>query len=322
MVNISENTYSSDLTYNGNFANFEYYTLSGNTVSVLPAWIESNNSGKLITWVKLPNGIPAKSSITIYLGFASNTVNLLSSSGTTGIGEAPQLGPTYAEYDDGASVFLIYFDGNTPLSDFNFEGNTGSQVSTTGPTGTTINVISISGYASNLGFVYTAKSISNQPIIAESSSQQNGLGNGGLGADNGQAGVVDGTSTSSLNAIDVSMGSRGNYFTNDYFSGGSGTQALNNQGTANANWHYASVTYAGSSATSWSGYIAPQLYSTSGGYSGTVSNNPLSSSSTLYLGLIGGISSSYAWQTYINWLRARAYPPNDVMPSTAFGSVQ
>ena len=55
MVNISESEYPNYLTYNSNSANFEYYTLSGNTVRVLPAWIESNNSGKLITWVKLPD---------------------------------------------------------------------------------------------------------------------------------------------------------------------------------------------------------------------------------------------------------------------------
>jgi hypothetical protein len=60
------------------------------------------------------------------------------------------------------------------------------------------------------------------------------------------------------------------------------------------------------------------LYSTSGGYSGTVSNNPLSSSSTLYLGLIGGVGSGDEWQTYINWMRARTYVPE--MPTTSIGS--
>ena len=44
----------------------------------------------------------------MYLGFAAKTTNLLSNSGTSGIGEAPQLSPTYAEYDDGASVFSFY----------------------------------------------------------------------------------------------------------------------------------------------------------------------------------------------------------------------
>jgi hypothetical protein len=252
------------------------------------------------------------------MGFASTTTNLFNN---VSVGEAPQLSSTYGEYDNGANVFALYFNGNTPLTDFNFEGNTGAQSSVTGPSGTTINVISITGYASDFGFVYTGNSLANQPIIAESSSQQIGDQTGGLGADNGQVSIVNGTSTTGLNAIGVDMGYGSSYFSNDYYSAGTQTRDVNQQGTDNADWHYASVTYAGSSATSWSGYIAPQLYSTSGGYSGTVSNNPLSSSSTLYIGLIGSVISNDQWQTYINWMRARAYPPNGVMPSVSFGSV-
>jgi len=105
MIQINEGNYANYITYNGNIANFEFYTQSG---QILPAWIESNNSGTLTVWVNLPNGIPASSSLTIYLGFASKTTNLLSSSGTSGIGEAPQLSSTYAQYDDGASVFNVY----------------------------------------------------------------------------------------------------------------------------------------------------------------------------------------------------------------------
>ncbi|MCL5433828.1 MAG: hypothetical protein M1538_02520, partial [Candidatus Marsarchaeota archaeon] len=107
MVNITESNYAQYITYNSNFANFEYFYANG---TVIPAWIESNNSGKLITWVNIKGGIPSSSSITIYLGFANKTANLLSSSGTSGIGEAPQLSSTYAEYDDGASVFNNYWN--------------------------------------------------------------------------------------------------------------------------------------------------------------------------------------------------------------------
>jgi hypothetical protein len=276
----------------------------------VPAWLESINNGIATIWIKMPVSIPANSSIILNL-YSNSTLNF------DGVyrGEAPQLSPTYGQYDNGANVFLLYFNGNTPLSNFNSERNTLTQASVTGPTGATINVISITGYASNFGFVYTAKSLTNQPIVAESSSKQAGNQAGGLGADNGQVSIVDRTSTSGLNAISVDMGWGSSYFTNDYFINGSQTFDVNQQGSANTNWHYASVTYSGSSDTSWSGYIAPQLYSTTGGYSGTVSNNPLSSSSTLYLGLIGDVLSGDQWQTYINWMRARAYPPNGVMPT-------
>ena len=203
------------------------------------------------------------------------------------------------------------------LSNFNNEGNSLSQISTTGPLGNTINAIYISGYASNLGFVYIAKYILNQPVIAESSVIQLGNQAGGLGADNGFVSIVDNTSISSLNAISVDMGYGSSYFSNDYFINGSQTTDINQQGSAVSEWLYAWVVYEGSSATSWYGCIAPQLYSSSGGYCGTVDNNPFSSSSQLYLGIIGSVDSSYQWQTAWNFMRLRAYPPNGVMPSNS-----
>ena len=278
-------------------------------MNAMYSWLESISNNIATFWLKVSTAIPANGAATIFM--------IPQSYGTTfdGVyaGQAPQLSATYGQYDNGANVFSLYFNGNTPLSDFNNEGNGLAQANVMGPTGAKINVISITGYASNLGFVYTAKSLSNSAIIAESSSQQNGLGAGGSGAANGQVAIVSGTDVSVLNAIGVDMGWVSSYFVNEYFSGGSMTGDINQQGTANADWHYASVTYSGSAATSWTGYIAPQLYSTSGGFSGSVSNNPLSSSA-LYLGLISAVNSADVWQTYINWMRARAYPPNGVMP--------
>jgi len=104
MVKIPIFQFSSYLFDNNTTANFEFY-YANNTI--IPAWIESVNGTTIVVWLKLYS-IPASTKITIYLGFASKTTNLLSSSGTTGIGEAPQLSPTYAQYDNGASVFNIY----------------------------------------------------------------------------------------------------------------------------------------------------------------------------------------------------------------------
>ncbi|MGC8688264.1 MAG: hypothetical protein ACP5RQ_02595, partial [Candidatus Micrarchaeia archaeon] len=103
MINITESDFSG-LQYNSNFADFEYTYANG---TVIPAWIERNDSGKLITWVKLKNGISTNSTTVIYLKIEPG-VNLLSNSGTYGIGEAPELSRIYGEYDDGASVFNYY----------------------------------------------------------------------------------------------------------------------------------------------------------------------------------------------------------------------
>ena len=61
MVNITESTYSSYIAYSGSTANFEYFYSNG---TIIPAWIESNSSGKLITWVKTIS-IPASSHIQV-----------------------------------------------------------------------------------------------------------------------------------------------------------------------------------------------------------------------------------------------------------------
>jgi len=70
-------------TFSGNYANF----------SILTSY-----------WLKLSK-INADSSMTIYMGFASNTTNLFN--GVT-VGEAPQLSSKYGEYDNGKYVFLYY----------------------------------------------------------------------------------------------------------------------------------------------------------------------------------------------------------------------
>jgi phage-related tail fiber protein len=64
MIQINLNNYS-QLVFNGNLANFEFFTSSG---TIIPSWIESNNNGTLRIWVYLANGIGASSSTTIYLG--------------------------------------------------------------------------------------------------------------------------------------------------------------------------------------------------------------------------------------------------------------
>ncbi len=90
--------------------NIRFY--SGGTE--LYSWCESgctSSSSNALFWVKLITSIPAYSSQTINMTFLSNTTQY------DGIyaGEAPQLSPTYAEYDNGAKVFPFYdnFAGTT-----------------------------------------------------------------------------------------------------------------------------------------------------------------------------------------------------------------
>ena len=74
------------------------FTLNGKP---LYAWIQWYTSSWVAVWVKLPNGIPASSSVTINIHF-TNSIQYP----YTGI--APQLTPTYGQYDNGEYVFLFY----------------------------------------------------------------------------------------------------------------------------------------------------------------------------------------------------------------------
>ena len=302
---------SSILSSSSQLLNLEF-CLDSQCNTPLYAWIESYNSNlsSVYIWINLPVSIPANSSITIYM-FVKNSIQYPYT------GMRPDLTSTYGQYDNGKNVFLIYFNGNEPLSNFNNQGNSLTQISTTGPLGNTINAIYISGGNSNFGFVYIAKSVPNQPVIAESSAIDMDNQPGDLTTNNGFIAIVDNTSISTLNAISINMAARGYYFSNAYFINGSETAPVNTQGSAVSEWLYAWVVYEGSSASSWYGCIAPQLYSSTGGYCGTVNNNPLSSSSELYLGTIGGVGPNNYWQTAWNFMRLRAYPPNNVMPSNS-----
>ena len=92
-----------------NLQNVEFFYRNG---SIIPSWLESgntNNSTQTIYWLKLVNGIAANSSVTIYMGFAAKNENLFNNINT---GEAPELSASYGEYDDGANVFLNYWNFN------------------------------------------------------------------------------------------------------------------------------------------------------------------------------------------------------------------
>ena len=85
--------------------NVEFYELDG---SIIPSWLESGNSNSLMNtvyWLRLPNGIPALSTLTICMGFGASNLQFVNLGKT---GEAPQLSGTYAQYDNGGTVFNFY----------------------------------------------------------------------------------------------------------------------------------------------------------------------------------------------------------------------
>lgn len=150
MINLNNTNYSSyELS---GLQNLEFTTGPAGTGTPIQAWIESNDSNSsthTVIWVKLPNGIPADGSTTIYLNFMNK--NIMSSSGPTG--EAPQLSSDYAEYDNGASVFNNYW---------NFAG-TSIPSGITSSSGTTYN----NGASTGSSGGFRTENITIEPFIAE-----------------------------------------------------------------------------------------------------------------------------------------------------------
>jgi len=278
MIQINEGNYASYITYNGNFANFEFFTQSG---AILPAWIESNNSGTLTVWVNLPNGIPASSSLTIYLGFAGKTTNLLSSSGTSGIGEAPQLSSTYGQYDDGASVFNAYqnFAGSSCPSGWICQS--GVKISN-GATLNNANITSTNEYYPQIFDAY----------VRSTSSTANG------------------------EQIDYLMNGQNFAFNNNqpFWRHGNIGSEVNGAYTVNTNppdytgSYIQSLGWSGGTLYWWSNYANEYTEGTS-----------LSSSSPYYLQIRAWPSQFKT--AVIQWVRTRAFPPGGVMPSVSFGGV-
>jgi len=294
MIQINEGNYANYIAYNGNIANFEFYTQSG---QILPAWIESNNSGTLTVWVNLPNGIPASSSLTIYLGFASKTTNLLSSSGTSGIGEAPQLSSTYAQYDDGASVFNNYWNWAGTTIPSGWSAGSGISVSVN-------NKLTITSSSSNVGYLYEGATVST-PFILEGYGEGTTATSGCIDVGLVYTNVLSSLSTSNSAGLGgpwvwvcSSLSWEGLHSDTNFELSASGPPA-----PALNTWYVLGLASSGSTGYWYVNYNLLTSASTSSG-----SN---------YVGFWVDASDT---QIYY-WLRTRAYPPKGVMPSVSFGGL-
>jgi hypothetical protein len=329
MITWDPATYS---TYEAtNLGNIRFCS-SSSCATELFAWLEScsgtcstggSTSTSATAWVDLGSLTVAANggTLTIYMVFESTSTTFDGDYW----GEAPQLSPIYAEYDNGANVFAAYFDGNTPTSDFTvFTGLAlGQAASVTGPGATTINAIQITGNtaAHDPSFSFDT-ALSNTGLIVETSFA--------LAADTGDAtgttGLVNSATANSItNGISVGMGDGGDYFYQGTDIASAINIPLNGAGAAPAaaTWLYSSLTYTGAGEASFYAQTTPALYGVPGqtaatGYSGTETvANPLSAATDLYMGSIGGLA---AVNVEYNFMRARYYPPAGVMPTVTPGT--
>ncbi|MGI0140096.1 MAG: putative Ig domain-containing protein, partial [Thermoplasmata archaeon] len=346
LITISPNTLGSS-HFSSTLSNANWQDSNGN---ILPSWLESGNSNTATAtayWVNLTSDVVAASggTLTIYLVLYATSVNAFNKINT---GEAPQLSPAYAQYDDGPNVFPAYFNGNTSTYDFSvLVGGTSSIVLTNRTPVTysydghneTINAIVISGYNNSqtafADFVFE-QPLANVGMVVESSysNQYAPRGNNGTGCppqsascppgtDTGVASLVDTSGANTVaNGISVNSGYGGSYFSLTYRLSGTSYIDQDPVGSGVASWSYGNLSYPGPSGTSWSGTISPNLYSSAGGVTNSENINPLSTvSGSVYVAGLATQDNQYPLLDYINWERARYYPPNGVMPGATVGSV-
>ncbi len=355
MLTLDSANYNGANEINSGWTNVEFTAVApanapANGNVPLYAWCESGCTGastSTVVWVNLgTNTIGAagggSNTLTIYMNFMPSNVM---TSDTAYTGEAPQLfggsyaQSSYAQYDNGAKVFPIYIDGDTSISNFIADGsNTGFSVSkvTDIPFGSeNINALEFAQSGSNACSCIPAETFSNGvpatggyilETVFQSDGGGNRLGAGGLSSTTSDA--------SGYGAIDM-----GTQFFSQYFDAGFGSlgsagfyDGCDRGGTTTTNWRYGTLMYV-TGATSFSAYIAPQFYSSVGGWGATgFTFNPgsacnggsappdnLASASNLYVTFTNNGGSSHM---YLNYARLRAYPPNDFMPTAFPSSVQ
>ncbi len=298
----------SDITgikYNNSYANF-YFEYGNNTI--IPAWIESNNSGTLRIYLNLKNGIPASTTLKTYLVVSNK--NMLNSSGTSGIGEAPQLSPSYAEYDDGGSVFIFYSDfKGTSLNTSKWTSYYSSPTFTVDD-GITVN-LNPSESSTSPPEIYTKNYENiNGPLIVEFYGVVDTSGK--TGADNQAALGVMNSSNDNSNLFGV--GSFG-----DYGESHTGLVGYTSSGSSDPFFDSPTLGIPNSSSALYSLEI-PDAFSSSTQVNAFVNygdeasiTEPFTSTSTTTLGFMSQSSGQTIGPIY--YFRTRAYPPNGVMPT-------
>ena len=289
MITANLSTMSS-IIYNGSFSNMEFYYPSNNTI--IPSWIESNSSGNLTIWLNISAGIPASTNETVYMGLSNSTTNMLNNSTN---GEAPQLSPTYAEYDDGADVFPNYwnFAGTTLPSGW----VTDNQAYTVN-NGLTLSPAPAPSCPNYIGYNTTIPI----PFIMDSNVAQWSSNSG-----------------TSYGEVQLGAGASFSCLFNAWWSG------IVEPNTAQ--WQFQVNNGTGSAtniATPSSGVFSEFYTSSTTGfltnYIQTISTTTSGVNSALYIG--SQVQNTASGDTVFNWIRTRAYPPNGVMPSVNFGAVQ
>ncbi len=286
------------ITFNpSQYAQFEAFDLGnirfyqGSTE--LYSWCESgcnSNSQNAVFWVKIPGGIGADSSEAVTMVFEPKSVEY------DGVyaGEAPQLSPVYAEYDNGANVFLRYenFEGASVPSGWSLQNSAGNGVPTYIDNKAVLSSVNLGGNYGSLvsDWQINGTSTIDAFVLSQSTS-------------NGQDHVIYSSSSPSSFAYQPDSVN---------YQNGSGLECESNAG--------------GTPNAVFSASPDPALPAVISVYGANMYANyalvgSLNSGSILTSGFLGMEANSGNSANFtVQWVRIRATPPNGVMPSASFAT--
>jgi hypothetical protein len=306
MVNASSSVYS---TYAAsNLQNVEFFYYNG---TVIPSWLENYTSTHALWWIKV-GSIPASSSMTVYMGFASTSTNLFN---TVNDGEAPQLSSTYGEYDNGANVFDFYDNfAGTALSS-QWTSSSTSSYSIKVDDGLTISLPS--GAAAGGAYVNSVNAVVGNNIILQ------GLINQGDESTTNERGLIGASISNSVYQVWDNGGSSGDTIVGWSAGKDNVGNIIQAMSVLNGAYTYLNSISSNSNLNIYSVFVSDSTvgtYVNDGSVSTTTTDVP---PKPLYISLSDySTGGGAAVNSFYQWIRTRAYPPNGVMPSVTIGSVQ
>ena len=289
LININPTSIGSSY-FSSDLGNIRFYADLAFT-QPLYAWVESGNSNTSTStniWVNLPNGIPANSSITIYM----KLLPIGTEYDGVYMGEAPQLSPTYGQYDNGASVFNNYwnFAGTVLPSGWSGSGYTvNNGLTITCPSGNANYLSSPLSLGMNSNLIWSAY-FYNLPSFS-SGNYEIGFGPKQTSSPWYFAGLGSYTSTTGLGSL--------------YFIG---TAYENYTTTWNSNGVYSAL---------WQNNYIYTAFN-EGTFTNQLSASTAFSANLTIMGFDHASSGSFNFS--VSYVYTRTYPPNGVMPTVSVGS--
>jgi hypothetical protein len=279
---------------NSSLSNVIFFDNSGNP---LYAWDENGttSSSLSVVWVNLgSNTIAANGNITINIGFYP--LSYENRGQVSYWGMFPKATPTYAQYDNGAKVFIFYdnFNGTSISSAWNTAGAAGTYSVNNS---LIMKSYSFPGYSFSLMNQYTG------PMVVDAC--QVSTNGAWIGVSFSNLQTTSGSYTITSGAVQWVNPPQGADGFHDVRIAGTSTSFAPNPVTTTL--QVVTLAVNSTTATGYQNYINPVKVS------GTISL-------TNYPGLVQVAWNSGDLQTTY-WFRLRAFPPYNAMPSVSFGGL-